>query len=374
MEIFGNLFLATLLALLGNLCEPCLGTLLGNPLLGIFENFWEWNLCDPCLGTFLGTSSWESLGTSSWTLLTNLACEPLAENLSPGNFFLGTSSWEPLRSLLGNLPGNLFLGIFGNLFLNLAYKPCLRTSCWEPFSWKLLPGNLFLGTFAIPAWEPSWEPLLGNLWEPLPEPCLQTLPANLLLGTFLLETSSWEPLLGNLCDPCLGTLLGNPSWEPGNVSQWDFRCSDLDLYYGWRPQAYAVGEKWWWLGDGANDIVLICFNPINSNKLKCYPQQLEVSWIFSAAQPEVRMYLPGPQHLHRNLPEPHLGSAPEPSGTSPNLCTGTFRNLTWVCAPQPSGTWPNHCTGTFPNLTAASAPEPPEPHLGIYTGTLRNLT
>ena len=49
----------------------------------------------------------------------------------------------------------------------------------------------------------------------------------------------------------------------------------------------------------------------------------------------------------RNLPEPHLKSEPEPSGTSPNLCTGTFRNLTWVCAPEPSGTSPNLWTGTI---------------------------
>ena len=121
LEIFGILFLATLLALLGNLCEPCLGRLLGYPLF-------ERNLCDPCLGT----SSWESLGTS-WTLLRNL-CEPCLGRLL-GYPLLGTfvnfrernlcdppllgNLWEPPEPCLGTLPANLFLGIFGNL-LNLA--------------------------------------------------------------------------------------------------------------------------------------------------------------------------------------------------------------------------------------------------------------
>ena len=45
----------------------------------------------------------------------------------------------------------------------------------------------------------------------------------------------------------------------------------------------------------------------NKNKLKCYPQQLGVSSLFSPAQSEVRMYLPEPDF---------------------SICTGTFRNLT----------------------------------------------
>ena len=73
-------------------------------------------------------------------------------------------------------------------------------------------------------------------------------------------------------------------------------------------------------------------------------------------------------------PEPDLNICTEPSGTSPNLCTGTFRKLAWVCAPQPSGISPNHRTGTFRNLTSAFAQRsgtsprylhrnPLEPHL-----------
>ena len=89
-------------------------------------------------------------------------------------------------------------------------------------------------------------------------------------------------------------------------------------------------------------------------------------------------YLPSetwPQHLHRKLAEPHLGSAAEPSGTSPNLCTGTS-SRTWpgyvhrnppeldlTTAPEPSGTWPPHLHRNLP-----------EPHLGTCTGTLRDLT
>ena len=33
-------------------------------------------------------------------------------------------------------------------------------------------------------------------------------------------------------------------------------------------------------------------------------------------------------HYHQNPPEPHQASSPEPSGTSPGICTGSFRNLT----------------------------------------------
>ena len=136
---------------------------------------------------------------------------------------------------------------------------------------------------------------------------------------------------------------------------------------------------------------------IKKNKLKCYPQQLEVSSLFSPAQPEVRMYLPEPD-LRICLPEPHLGSAPEPSGTLPNHCTGTFRNLTSASAPEPSAISPRYLHKNPPELhpTPASAPEPsgtsprylrtlrnlteplypnlPDPDLGMRTGTMQNLT
>ena len=99
-----------------------------------------------------------------------------------GNLFLGTLAgnlaWKPLPE---NPAGEALPGSLGNLFLGT------------------LLGNIFLGTFANLAWEPFFETLLGNLF--------------------------W-----NLAWACLGT----PSWEPGNLAQWDFGCSDLlrDLYYG----------------------------------------------------------------------------------------------------------------------------------------------
>ena len=52
----------------------------------------------------------------------------------------------------------------------------------------------------------------------------------------------------------------------------------------------------------------------NENKLMRYPQQLGRSW-------KVFGYLP------RNSAEPHQPSAPEPSGTSSDICPGTLRNL-----------------------------------------------
>jgi len=63
-------------------------------------------------------------------------------------------------------------------------------------------------------------------------------------------------------------------------------------------------------------------------------------------------------HLHLDPPEPHQVAAPETSGNSQGICTGTLRNL---------------CTGTLRNITEyvhrklpephkVSAPEPPEPH------------
>ena len=155
------------------------------------------------VGTLLGNLAWEPVPV-------NLAWEPLPENLAweplPGNPCLGISSWEPC---LGTS----------------SWKPCLGTSCWEP-----LLGNLYLGTLL--------GILLGNL---LVDPFLGTLLGNLLLGTL-----AWEPFPGNLAwefswewEPFPGNLLGN-------LAQCGFGCFDLlrDLYYGWRPQAYAVGEKY----------------------------------------------------------------------------------------------------------------------------------
>ena len=89
------------------------------------------------------------------------------------------------------------------------------------------------------------------------------------------------------------------------------------------------------------------------------------------------------KHLHRNPSEPHEVSAPEPSGTSPAICTGTLRNLTMYLhrnpSPEPSGTSPCICTGTLhPNLPEphqVSAPEPSRTSPGICTGMnlVRNL-
>ena len=63
----------------------------------------------------------------------------------------------------------------------------------------------------------------------------------------------------------------------------------------------------------------------------------------------------------RNPLEFHKASAPEPSGTSQGICTGTLRNLTrclhrnppepqQVSSPAPSGTSRGICTGTLRNL------------------------
>ena len=134
MEIFGNLFLATLLALRGNLCEPCLGTLLGNPLLGTFVN--------GTLAILVWEPSWEPLLGKLWLW------EPLPEpclgtlpaNLLLGTFLLETSSWEPLRTLLGSLAWEPLLGI------------------WEPCAvgfWLLRPAPgtlLWLKTLSLRCW------------------------------------------------------------------------------------------------------------------------------------------------------------------------------------------------------------------------------
>ena len=88
----------------------------------------------------------------------------------------------------------------------------------------------------------------------------------------------------------------------------------------------------------------------------------------------------------------HKASAPEPSGTSQGICTGTLRNLTKhllrqnppephkVSAPEPSGTSQGICTGTSgtaqnpPEPQQVSSPEPSGTSRGICTRTLRKLT
>ena len=169
--LIGNVFLGTLLrtsswesclgTVLGNLF---LGTLLGNLLLGTLA--WEpvpGNLaCEP-LGNLLGPYlTWESVpGNLAWEPVPgNLAWEDVPGN---GNPCLGTSRTLLGNMFLGTLPGNLL----GTLLGNLAWKPCLETSSWEPCLGEPL-GNL--------AWEPvpgnrAWEPVSGNLgtlaWDSL---------------------------------------------------------------------------------------------------------------------------------------------------------------------------------------------------------------
>ena len=154
----------------------------GNLFLGTcLEACWE-----PCLGTWLGNLL---LGNPLRTLLGSLAWEPEA------------TSGEALRTLLGNL----------------AWKPCLETLLAN-LAWNL-------------AWNPAWEPVPGNLGNLAWEPCLGILLGNL----------AWDPAVGNLAwGPCLGP----PLWEAGNFG--NPGCSDLlrgPFYYGWRPQASAVGKK-----------------------------------------------------------------------------------------------------------------------------------
>ena len=100
------------------------------------------------------------------------------------------------------------------------------------------------------------------------------------------------------------------------------------------------------------------------------------------------------QNLTKHLlpPEPHKVSAPEPSGTSQGICPGIFAEPHHTSSARPSGTSSGSCTGNFRNLTRylhqnalepnqLSAPNPPEPHRvpapetsgtsqGICTGTL----
>ena len=87
------------------------------------------------------------------------------------------------------------------------------------------------------------------------------------------------------------------------------------------------------------------------NKLMCYPQQLGRSWKVFGYPPRnsgtSSTICPGTflnliSFQHRNLPEPHQPSAPEPFRTS--SCTRTLRNLIRHLhrkAPEPSGTLRN---------------------------------
>ena len=81
-------------------------------------------------------------------------------------------------------------------------------------------GNL-IGTLA-------WGPVPGNL-------CFGTVPGNPDLGT--------QPLFANIITLVWDLFLATLAWE---LWSWDFgllRLASNLLYYGWRPQAYAVGEK-----------------------------------------------------------------------------------------------------------------------------------
>ena len=121
----------------------------------------------------------------------------------------------------------------------------------------------------------------------------------------------------------------------------------------------------------------------------CYPQQLGRSWkvfvpepsrtLFAMCTGTFRNLISHRRNLTCNLrrspPEPHRPCAPELSGTSSAICTGTRRNF--VCyaflnppepcllsAPEPSGTSSAICTRTRRNLICAGT---------ICTGTRRNF-
>ena len=159
----------------------------------------------------------------------------------------------------------------------------------------------------------------------------------------------------------------------------------------------------------------------NVNKPICYPQQLGRSWNVFVLEPSGTLFAMCTgtfqnliRYLPRNPPEPHQLSAPEPSGTSSAfcasrtlfaICTGTFGTLSAICArtlrnfishlhpnppeprllsaPEPSGTSSAICTGTRRNLSFLrrsppepqqfSAPEPSGTSSAFCTRTLRNL-
>ena len=63
------------------------------------------------------------------------------------------------------------------------------------------------------------------------------------------------------------------------------------------------------------------------------------------------------RYLHRNPPEPQQVPSPEPSKTLRGICTGTLRKRT-----EPSGASAGTFTGTLRNLTRYLHRNPPEPH------------
>ena len=143
------------------------------------------------------------------------------------------------------------------------------------------------------------------------------------------------------------------------------------------------------------------------NKLMCYPQQLGSFWKVFVPERSGTLFAMCTGHsaghlsnsgcyLHRNHPELHRPSEPQPSGTFRNLIS----HLHWnppephqqsapkpsgtSSAPEPSGTLRAICTGTVRNLISHLHPNPPDPHQlsppepsgtssAICTGTLRNL-
>ena len=191
--------------------EPVLGNLFFEPLLG------KPVLCEDCLQTCpwepcLGTCPWKPcLGTCSQgpCLVTLLPCKE-------------TCSWNPCLGTWGAVRETPCLW-------TCSCEPCLETCSQEPCL-ETLP---CLRTYS---WKPFLQPFLGNLF-------LGTLIGNLFLGT-LLGNCFWNPSL----EPCLGTC----SWEPGlGIVPGNLACEPVPGKYawkscslgGWRPQAYAVGEK-----------------------------------------------------------------------------------------------------------------------------------
>ena len=69
-------------------------------------------------------------------------------------------------------------------------------------------------------------------------------------------------------------------------------------------------------------------------------------------------------YVHRTAQQLCLLSAPEPSGTSWAICTGTLRTWSAIRNPPEPDPWRPH---------QASAPEPSSISSAIYAGTLRNL-
>ena len=92
----------------------------------------------------------------------------------------------------------------------------------------------------------------------------------------------------------------------------------------------------------------------NKNKLLCQSKTSEPSGTSQSIC--TRTFRNFTEYLHRNPLEPHRLSAPEPSGTSPGICT------------EPSRASPGICTGTLQNLNRYLQRNPPEPS-GTLPGT-----